>query len=203
MSGPAGNRPPREGYRREPWDTPERRDQAIAHGRALRRRRSRRRLLFLAALVSMLLVLLLCLALVRGGSDTGSTSARSGSCPSQTVAAPADTTIRVLNATGRNGLAAGVARTLKSRGYTLETVSNAQAGSTGEVTALVVYGSGQQAQARAVAAQVAGARLKTDSRTSDTVDLILGTRFTALRTPEQAAPYLEQASVPAGCPAGS
>ena len=45
---------------------------------------------------------------------------------------------------------------------------------------------------RVVAAEVVGSQLRADSRTDDTVDLVLGAGFSALANPDQVSTALKQ-----------
>ncbi len=53
---------------------------------------------------------------------------------------------------------------------------------------------------RVVAAEVAGSQLHPDSRTDDSVDLVLGAGFTALASPDQVSAALKQAQQVAQAP---
>ena len=61
--------------------------------------------------------------------------------------------------------------------------------------------SGKQGRSRTpvVALQVAGARSTVDARADLTVDLVLGQKFTALRTPAQITALLTPPPRPPGC----
>lgn len=183
----------------EPWDTPERERQARAHEAALLARRRRHSLVFLGAVLVVLLVFVAALAMFKGWFGGPLATPTPTPCPAQTVAKPAETSVRVLNSTTRPGLASSVAKTLKGRGYVINAVGNAQSGAAGASPAVIVYGAGGVERARAVAAQVAGAKLRGDARASTTVDLIIGDKFTAVRSAKQAAPLLKQVTMPDGC----
>ena len=183
----------------EPWDTPEREGQARAHEVALRKRRHRHSLVFLGAVLVILLVFVAALVIFKGWLGGPLATATPTPCPAQTVAKPAETSVRVLNSTSRPGLASSVAKTLKGRGYVINAVGNAQSGTAGASSALIVYGAGGVERARAVAAQVAGAKLRGDARTSTTVDIIIGDKFKAVRPAKDAAPLLKQVTMPEGC----
>lgn len=115
-------------------------------------------------------------ALVRGG--TGSTAPL-------TVG---QIKLNVYNSTNRHGLAAATAAELKKRGFTIAKVTNDPLKADLTVPAEV---RGALAPAmRLVAAEVAGAHLRADTRTDGSIDLVLGTGFTALATPDQVAAAL-------------
>lgn len=190
-------------YVAEPWDTPDRENQARAHERAMAARHRRQSLVLLAVVLTLVLVFIAALAMFKGWIGGSPTANSPTPCPKQTVARPADTSVRVLNSTTRKGLAGNVAKTLKARGYTINAVGNAQRGTAGSAPALIVYGAGGVERARSVAAHVAGAKLRGDARTSTTVDLIIGDKFSAVRSAKDAAPLLKQIPVPAGCVSAS
>ena len=154
------------------------------------------------------------------GSLIGSPSqvSAAGSCPAKanaaaaadaqsvalTVAwqlpAAAQIKLNVYNSTNRHGLAAAAATVLKQRGFAIGKVTNdpLKANLTG--AAEVRGASANAAAMRVVAAEVAGAQLHPDSRTDDTVDLVLGAGFTALASPDQVSAALKQAQQAAQSP---
>jgi hypothetical protein len=97
-------------------------------------------------------------------------------------AALADAKIRVLNASGRGGQAADVAGTLKDLGFAQPTAANdpiyahARLNCQGQIR----FGDAGQAGAAAVWLVAPCTELYRDDRTDDSVDLVLGTEFTAL-----------------------
>ncbi|WP_231121712.1 LytR C-terminal domain-containing protein [Motilibacter peucedani] len=105
--------------------------------------------------------------------------------PSCTPPAPRTVRVRVLNSTPKAGLAAAVGRAYRSRGFTVASVGN----STGPVGGTVVVRSGPKgaAAAREVAAWVPGARLVTDRRAGTTVDVVVGSAYSRMRTSPAAA----------------
>jgi hypothetical protein len=94
----------------------------------------------------------------------------------------ADAKIRVLNASGRGGQAADIAGTLKDLGFAQPTAANdpiyahARLNCQGQIR----FGDAGQAGAAAVWLVAPCAELFRDDRTDDSVDLALGTEFTAL-----------------------
>jgi LytR cell envelope-related transcriptional attenuator len=118
---------------------------------------------------------------------------------------PAEVTVNVYNASTRNGLAASTAAALKLRGFTIGKVTNDPLKSNLTGAAQVRGGKAGTSEMRVVAAEVTGAKLQPDSRTDDSVDLVLGAGFSALTSPEQATAALRpsaEASAHAGCAAG-
>ena len=94
----------------------------------------------------------------------------------------ADAKIRVLNASGRGGQAADIAGTLKDLGFAQPTAANdpiyahARLNCQGQIR----FGDAGQAGAAAVWLVAPCTELFRDDRTDDSVDLVLGTEFSAL-----------------------
>lgn len=115
------------------------------------------------------------------------------------AAAPADTAVRVLNATDRDGLAAAAAEQLTARGYQVVDVGNAEGNRDFPDPAQVRHGATGVATARAVQAQVLGAVLVQDERAGADVDLVLGNAYTELATEAQAQEALAPPPEPTDC----
>jgi len=99
--------------------------------------------------------------------------------------------VNVYNATTRVGLARDTAAAMTARGFHVLAVANDPLGETVASPAVVRYGPAGLAQAHVVAAYVAGgATLQPDTRTSTSVDLVLGQAWTAVASPAQAAATL-------------
>jgi hypothetical protein len=136
-----------------------------------------------------------------GSSRAGATA----SCPAVTTApaAPAATTVRVnvFNATERRGLAAAVASQLRRRGFRVGKIANDPAKRPVAGVAEVRSSVAGAAAARTVAAQIGRYVAVRDQRRDATVDLVLGSSFTALRPPAAARAALapSPATRPAGC----
>lgn len=126
-------------------------------------------------------------------------------CPSQTptaaasAPAPAAISVRVLNSTPVNGLAKGVAAQLRQRGFHVIAVANAPDRTPVPVPAQLRFGRAGAAAAQVVARQLPTAALVRDGRTDATVDLVLGTGFTALRPAAQVSAATPAASPSATC----
>jgi hypothetical protein len=116
--------------------------------------------------------------------------------PQQIV--PRQVTVNVYNATKRQGLAARTAAAMRQRGFVIGKIANDPLRKTLAGSAEVRSGVKGKSRAPLVAAHVAGAVSVVDKRTDLTVDLVLGARFTALRTPEQVTALLTSAKPP-GC----
>lgn len=95
--------------------------------------------------------------------------------------------VRVLNATGRDGLAAEVGAALRTRGYRVSGTGNAPAGATAGPT-VVRYG-GRSSGAAKVVADAVGPRVPAvaDERIRGEVQLVLGRDFRRLATPQEVA----------------
>ncbi|UWE13428.1 LytR C-terminal domain-containing protein [Actinacidiphila bryophytorum] len=103
---------------------------------------------------------------------------------------PAGVTMNVYNATVRGGLAKSTADELARRGFKVKTFGNAPAPYDKKVTqsALIVAGPAAEAAAREAGTQVAGSTVKIDTTRKDkTVDLMIGTAFSSLASPADAA----------------
>lgn len=144
-------------------------------------------------LVGLLAVVLL--AGIAGGgyyllrSDRGTAGAlcapRSTSSPSGKPLIPAAVHLRVLNGTGRTGLAKTTGSLLHARGFAVDAVGNTDAPVGGPP--VVRYGAGGRAAAELVALQLPRATLATDPRLRGRVELVLGSAYTRLRTPAEVA----------------
>jgi LytR cell envelope-related transcriptional attenuator len=93
-----------------------------------------------------------------------------------------DTKVHVLNASGRGGQAADVAGALKDLGFAQPTAANDPIYATARLTcqAQIRFGTAGLASAAAVWLVAPCAELFRDSRADDSVDLAIGTEFTAL-----------------------
>ena len=94
----------------------------------------------------------------------------------------ADTKIRVLNASGRGGQAADVAGALHDLGFAQPTAANDPVYANTRLTCQgqIRFGDAGEAGAAAVWLVAPCAELFHDDRTDDSVDLVLGTEFSAL-----------------------
>jgi hypothetical protein len=103
---------------------------------------------------------------------------------------PAGVTMNVYNATPRGGLAKSTADELAKRGFKVNKFGNAPSPYDKKViqSALIVAGPAAEAAAREAGTQVAGSTVKIDpTRKDKEVDLMIGSAFTSLATPVQAA----------------
>jgi hypothetical protein len=91
--------------------------------------------------------------------------------------ARASFTVNVMNATGRNGIAAQVAAGLTRRGFAVDGISNAPESWFVTRTAVVHHGPAGLDQALLTASQVPGAKLFADERRGTSVDVVVGLGF--------------------------
>jgi hypothetical protein len=99
-----------------------------------------------------------------------------------TPAKLSDTKVHVLNASGRGGQAAGVAGALKDLGFAQPIAANDPIYATARLTCQgqIRFGTAGQATAAAVWLVAPCAELFRDNRADDSVDLAIGTDFSAL-----------------------
>jgi len=99
-----------------------------------------------------------------------------------TPAKLSDTKVRVLNASGRGGQAGDVAGAMKDLGFAQPTAANdpVYAGTRLNCQGQIRFGTAGQATAAAVWLVAPCTELFNDNRADDSVDLALGTEFTAL-----------------------
>jgi hypothetical protein len=120
---------------------------------------------------------------------------------------PGRITVNVLNATPRSGLAKQAADELRRRGFRIGDVGNAPKAYDKKIAgAGMVLGAKSAAQAAlpVLGTQLAGAQVKTDTRTSATeVDLLIGTKFTALSSKKDADQALAALTGPAPTPSST
>ncbi|MFI1354877.1 LytR C-terminal domain-containing protein [Streptomyces sp. NPDC020898] len=138
---------------------------------------------------------------------TRATPSPTATTASRALPEPGRITVNVLNATPRSGLAKKTADELKKRGFRIGDVGNASKTYDKKVPgAGMVLGAKSAADAAlpVLGTQLAGAPLKTDTRTSATeVDLIIGTAFTALSSKKDADQALVALTRPAPTPSSS
>lgn len=131
---------------------------------------------------------------LRGGSGDGPaapTAPVSPTCVATTVVPgvglpkPGTVSINVYNATDRTGLAAGTAGVLKGRGFTVGEIANDPLGKTIKASAELRHGPKGKANATLLSFYIPGAKLVADDRTDASVDVVLGEKFKAVRSPAQ------------------
>lgn len=185
----------------------------------MRRPRRRRRIVVaaLAAVVALGLAGWGTLQLIDvfggGGTDTRARTTAGPGCkpvkkpltPVHVPLKPAQITVNVYNATPRAGLAKSTADELKKRGFAIGKVGNAPAAYDKKVpgAGILLGGTGSGKSAFPVlGTQLKGATLKTDTRATADVDLIIGTAFKTLTPPKDATVALAALAKPAPAPSG-
>lgn len=185
----------------------------IARRRAERRRRvQQRQTVIFGGLVSALLVIAIVAAAVWSGmlpvpfarefSTAPGDADRSTPCPpaDATTSPPNEITVNVLNGTNVSGLAASTASALVTTGVVVNREGNFTGGYEG--TAQVFAGSLGLTAAYTLAAMLPEADVVLDTtNTTETVDLVLGTEFTALAPADQIRPVEPGTAItpPEGC----
>jgi hypothetical protein len=119
-------------------------------------------------------------------------------CSPVVVPAPArgSFTVNVMNATGRQGVAAEVATGLAKRKFTIGGISNAPESWYVTQPAVVHHGPKGLDQALLAASQIPGATLFADSRTDTSVDVVVGLGYkTMVAIPERLKPIPSEVTV--------
>jgi len=167
-----------------------------------RRRRQRRTTLTLTIVAALMLgTFVYAAAYYQGwvGYRTAAKPLASPSCqratPDQALT-PSGVTVNVYNATGRAGLAASVAKSLRTQGFKIANVANDPLSKPIDGIGEVRRGQTGTAGATLAAARLPGAKLVRDSRTDASVDVVLGTKFSALSAPPKVAPPKPGTAVP-------
>jgi len=102
--------------------------------------------------------------------------------------APGQITVNVYNTTGRAGLAADTAKSLKSLGYVIGAVSNDPAKRKIDGVGELRYGLGGQPGANVLKTVVPGTDFMLDKRADATIDLVIGNGFKSVTAPASTAP---------------
>ena len=122
----------------------------------------------------------------RGAPNPLATPACAGATSGQDLV-PRAVTLNVYNATDRAGLAASVAKSLRTQGFKVVNVANDPLGKAITGVGEVRHGPTGAAGATLAVARLSGAKVVRDERTDDTVDLVLGSRFRTLSAPSKVA----------------
>ncbi|EIV90783.1 LCP family protein, partial [Frankia sp. QA3] len=123
---------------------------------------------------------------VEGATSSTDAGAGAGAGPSLApgaIAAPSQVRVAVYNGSSRSGLASQVTSALTRKGFHARNAGNASVLT--HETSRVVYGPGQEAEARTVAAAVPGSSVLADPSITG-VQLVLGSGFTEVVTPTAA-----------------
>lgn len=111
---------------------------------------------------------------------------------------PGDITLRVLNGSDAAGKASEVETTLKSRGFTVSEIGNASSSVDG--VGQLVYGARGAQIAQFMTLYLPGATLTQDTRATEIVDVVLGSKFKALASQDDVDGSLSAAaSASAAC----
>ncbi|MDQ0985504.1 hypothetical protein QFZ71_002787 [Streptomyces sp. V2I9] len=133
-------------------------------------------------------------------------TAKPSAAPAKALPKPAAIKVNVYNATTRSGLAKDAAEELKKRGFVIGEVGNASKEYDKKVPGTgVLLGAptAKNGSFTVLGTQLAGAVQKTDTRRTGEVDLILGRKFTAFSTPQQATAAMADLTKPAPAPSSS
>lgn len=152
-------------------------------------RRRRRRTALVLTVLLLLLAGVLVFAITQFRESTDSPSADNGDAttgPTEQVTQappemdPAEISVNVYNATGRQGLAGSTADALATYGYTIAGFDNDPLGATVEVVDIRHGAEGADAAAYLQQELFPNAQLVPDEREDDSVDLVLGDGFETL-----------------------
>ena len=163
-------------------------------GPSIHRRRRRRRAAITLTLVGLVMLGTFAYAAAYFQGWVGSRTPKPVASPAcQVVTAaqalkPSAVTINVYNATNRQGLAASVAKSLRTQGFKVAKVTNDPLGKPIGGVGEVRHGQTGAAGAALAATRLSGAKVVPDERTDDTIDLVLGNKFTTLSAPPKVAP---------------
>lgn len=103
--------------------------------------------------------------------------------PDPPLPAPSEITLNVYNTTWQEGLASDVAGTLEDRGFKVSSTGNdPQMSFLEKETAVIRYGPEGERAAKRLAQQVDGVQMQKDDRSSVKVDLVLGNKWTDLKS---------------------
>ena len=175
-------------------------------GASIHRRRRRRRAAITLTLVALVLLGTFTYAAAYFQGWVGTRAPKivvSPSCQPVTpveALTPRAVTVNVYNSTDRVGLAASVAKALRTQGFKVVDVANDPLGRPISGVGEIRHGSDGTAGAALVAARLTGAKLVLDSRTDATLDLVLGKTFKVLSVPPKVAPTKPSKPTPSSSP---
>ena len=181
-------------------------DQAKRNVASSHRSRQRRRAAITLSFVTLAMIgtFAYAAAYVQGWVAFGTPPAASAACQAAAPAkalTPGVVTINVYNATSRDGLAASVAKSLRRQGFKVHTIANDPLGKNIAGVGEVRHGPPGAAGATLAALTLPGAAVVPDDRIDNTVDIVLGNRFSALRTlPKGASSRSTKPTAPAPSP---
>lgn len=170
-------------------------DQLHESGASIHRRRRRRRAAITLTLVALVMLgtFTYAAAYFQGWVGSRSTPKPVASSACQPVApakavTPSAVMLNVYNSTDRTGLANSVAKSLRTLGFKVADVANDPLGRPISGVGEIRHGPTGAAAAALARTRLSGAKLVLDNRTDSSVDLVLGTKFTALTVPPKVAP---------------
>jgi hypothetical protein len=95
--------------------------------------------------------------------------------------APSDISLKVLNATSTNGLAAKASQALANVGFGISTTGDAPSGTNPSQT-VVLYGPTRAESAKTVSAAVPGSITKEDSSLGTGIELVVGSNYSTVKS---------------------
>lgn len=172
-----------------------------ARVRIARRRRLRHRIVIGFLVFLLLLGVLFGVAVLRGWivlSTPSSAPTASTECPAGpfTYQPPDTVTVNVFNTTPTQGLATQVSDALAERGFQRGTVGNSTVNREG-MTAIITSGPSGEAAAFTLQQQIPGTQYVQDARADASVDVVLGSGYTALVPADKVS---TAATGPMSCP---
>jgi LytR cell envelope-related transcriptional attenuator len=174
----------------------------------VRRRHRRQTLTFLAGLFGVLIVGLVAWLIYSGALAWpfgGKVTTTQSVCTRSKPLSPHEITLRVYNGSDRTGLAASVSAQLTAYGFTVQETGNDPLEAKLRTPIEVRHGASGKLAALTTKAYLLGkVRDVRDDRQADTVDVVLGPKFTRLHNRREANRALAalQRSLPLTCPAG-
>lgn len=169
--------------------------------RRARRRRLRHRIVIALLVLVLLLAAIFAFGVLRGWivlSEPEPAPVAAEECPAGpfTYQSPDTVTVNVYNTTPTPGLATQVSDALAERGFERGTVGNSTVNRVG-MTAIIISGPDGAAAAFTLQQQIPSTQYVQDDRADSTVDVVLGSGYTALVPPESVP---ATATGPISCP---
>jgi len=178
-------------------------------GASIHRRRRRRRAAITLTLVALVLIGTFTYAAAYFQGWVGTRAPKTVASPACQAATPVEAltpravSVNVYNSTDRAGLAASVAKSLRTQGFKVVDVANDPFGRPISGVGEIRHGADGAAGATLVAARLRGAKVVLDNRTDATVDLVLGMTFKVLTVPPKVAPTKPGKPTPTPAPSSS
>jgi predicted amino acid-binding ACT domain protein len=125
-------------------------------------------------------------------------------CPEQKVSDPESTRINVYNGTDRHGLAAAVSSELQRRKFQVLEIDNKKQDAPLDLVAVIRFGRSGVVEAHTVSLQFPPTvELMQDGREDDSIDVILGDKYTGMIGRKEGARAIVPAAEPEGCVSSS